>query len=302
MKKGFKAVGKAVAYFATYLLMQIIVSVVYSSVITTQMTMELMATGEEIDVMAMTMEVTEILMGRLMEMTFVAGLATLVLFWLIFLIRRKKFTKEVCLRKFPVNGVLPIAVLAACFNVITTVVVSYFPWPQSWMDSYAASASSIDGSLMAWLTAVLMAPVLEEIVFRGLMYTRLKKGLPAIAAAIVTSLAFGIAHGTIIWFIYTFIFSLVLIWVFEKFQSLGACIALHMAYNLSGMALSLVPEEAELVIWVLLALAIVGAYFMYKIIVKITADIPRVEEVPAIEAVEEAPVMEEAVAVEATEE
>ena len=302
MKKGFKAVGKAVVYFATYLLMQVIVSVVYSSVITTQMTMEIMAAGEEIDIMAMTAEVTELLMGRLMEMTFVAGIVTLVIFWLVFLIRRKKFTKEVCLRKFPVNGILPIAVLAACFNVITTVVVSYFPWPQSWIDSYAASASSIDGSLMAWLTAVLMAPVLEEIVFRGLMYTRLKKGLPAIAAAIVTSLAFGIAHGTIIWFIYTFIFSLVLIWVFEKFQSLGACIALHMAYNLSGMALSLVPEEAELVIWVLLALAIVGAYFMYKMIVKITADIPRVEEVPAIEAVEETPVMEEAVVVEATEE
>ena len=302
MKKGFKAVGKAVVYFATYLLMQVIVSVVYSSVITTQMTMEIMAAGEEIDIMAMTAEVTELLMGRLMEMTFVAGIVTLVIFWLVFLIRRKKFTKEVCLRKFPVNGILPIAVLAACFNVITTVVVSYFPWPQSWIDSYAASASSIDGSLMAWLTAVLMAPVLEEIVFRGLMYTRLKKGLPAIAAAIVTSLAFGIAHGTIIWFIYTFIFSLVLIWVFEKFQSLGACIVLHMAYNLSGMALSLVPEEAAVVVWILFALGIVGAYFMYKMIVKITADIPSVEEVPAIEAVEEAPVMEEAVAVEATEE
>jgi len=305
MKKGFKAVGKAVVYFATYLLMQVIVSVVYSSVITTQMTMELMATGEEIDIMAMTMEVTEILMGRLMEMTFVAGLVTLVLFWLVFLIRRKKFKKEVCLRKFPANGILPIAVLAACFNVITSVIITYIPWPQSWMDSYAANSSSIDGSLMSWITAVLMAPVLEEIVFRGLMYTRLKKGLPVIAAAIVTSLAFGIAHGTMIWAIYTFIFSLVLIWVFEKFQSLGACIVLHMAYNLSGMALSLIPEEAAIVIWILFALGIVGAYFMYKVIVKITADIPRIEEeVPAIEAVavEEAPVMEEVVAVEATEE
>ena len=302
MKKGFMAVGKAVMYFATYLLMQIIVSVVYSSVITTQMTMEMMAAGEEIDIMAMTAEVTELLMGRLMEMTFVAGIVTLVLFWLVFLIRRKKFTKEVCLRKFPVNGILPIAVLAACFNVVTSVIITYFPWPQSWADSYAASASSIDGSLMSWLTAVLMAPVLEEIVFRGLMYTRLKKGLPVIVAAIVTSLAFGIAHGTIIWFIYTFIFSLVLIWVFEKFQSLGACIVLHMAYNLSGMALALIPEEAAVVVWILFALGIVGAYFMYKMIVKITADIPRVEEVPAIEAVEEAPVMEEAVAVEATEE
>ena len=305
MKKGFKAVLKAVVYFGVYLLTQVLVSFVYSTVLTTQMTMELMAAGEELDVMAMAMEVTEVLMGRLMEMTFVAGLVTLLIFWLVFLIRKKKFTKEVGLRRFPVKGILPIAILAACFNVITSVIVSYFPWPQSWMDSYMANSSAIDGSLMAWLTAVLMAPVLEEIVFRGLMYTRLKKGLPVIAAAIVTSLAFGIAHGTIIWAIYTFIFSMVLIWVFEKFQSLGACIVLHMAYNLSGMALGLIPEEAAIVIWILFVVGIVAAFFAYKMIVKITADIPRIEEeVPAIGAVavEDAPVMEEAVAVEATKE
>ncbi len=286
MKKGFKAVLKAVVYFAVYLLTQVLVTFVYSTVLSTQMTMELMASGEEIDVLAMTMEVTEVLMGRLMEMTFVAGLVTLLIFWLVFLIRKKKFTKEVSLRKFPVKGILPIAILAASFNVITSVVISYIPWPQSWMDSYMANSSAIDGSLMAWLTAVLMAPVLEEIVFRGLMYSRLKKGLPVIAAAIVTSLAFGIAHGTMIWAIYTFIFSMVLIWVFEKFQSLGACIVLHMAYNLSGMALGLVPEEAAIVIWILFVVGIVAAFFAYKMIVKITEDIPRIEEeVPAIEAV-----------------
>lgn len=304
MKKGFKAVGKAVVYFAVYLLTQVLVSVVYSSVLTTQMTMELMAAGEELDVMAMTAEVTELLMGRLMEMTFVAGLVTLLIFWLVFLIRKKKFTKEVCLRKFPAKGILPIAILAACFNVITSVIVTYFPWPQSWMDSYIANSSSIDGSLMAWVTAVLMAPVLEEIVFRGLMYSRLKKGLPVMAAAIVTSLAFGIAHGTMIWAIYTFIFSMVLIWVFEKFQSLAACIVLHMAYNLSGMALSLIPEDAAVVVWILFAVSIVGAFFAYKMIVKITVDIPRIEETPvAAEVVaEEEAVNVEEVAVEATEE
>lgn len=298
MKKGFKAVGKAVVYFAVYLLTQVLVSVVYSSVLTTQMTMELMAAGEELDVMAMTAEVTELLMGRLMEMTFVAGLVTLLIFWLVFLIRKKKFTKEVCLRKFPAKGILPIAILAACFNVITSVIVTYFPWPQSWMDSYIANSSSIDGSLMAWVTAVLMAPVLEEIVFRGLMYSRLKKGLPVMAAAIVTSLAFGIAHGTMIWAIYTFIFSMVLIWVFEKFQSLAACIVLHMAYNLSGMALSLIPEDAAVVVWILFAVSIVGAFFAYKMIVKITVDIPRIEETPVAAEV----VAEEEAPVEATEE
>jgi len=95
MKKGLKAVGKAVAYFAVYLLSQVLVSVVYSTVLSTQMTMELMAAGEELDVMAMTEALTAEVMSRAMEMTFIAGVVALLIFWLVFLIRKKKFTKEV---------------------------------------------------------------------------------------------------------------------------------------------------------------------------------------------------------------
>ena len=294
MKNSFKALGKAVAYFAVYLLVQVLVSTVFSAVISARMTMEMMASGEELDVMAMTDALMTEVMSKAMEMTFVAGLVTLLIFWIVFLIRKKKFTKEVCIRKIPVTGILPIAIMAAAFNVITTVIISFMPWPQEWMDSYVESSSAIDGSVMAWITAVLMAPVLEEIVFRGLMYTRLKKGLPAIIAAIITSLAFGIAHGTVIWAIYTFVFSMILIWVFEKFQSLTACIVLHMAYNLSGMALSVIPEEAGILILILFVISIAGVVFAYKMIEKVTIDILRIEEVPVVETVmeEEVPVEE----------
>ena len=285
MKNSFKALGKAVAYFAVYLLVQVLVSTVFSAVISARMTMEMMASGEELDVMAMTDALMAEVMSKAMEMTFIAGLVTLFIFWIVFLIRKKKFIKEVCIRKIPVTGILPIAIMAAAFNVITTVIISFMPWPQEWMDSYVESSSAIDGSAMAWFTAVLMAPVLEEIVFRGLMYTRLKKGLPAIVAAIITSLAFGIAHGTVIWAIYTFVFSMILIWVFEKFQSLTACIVLHMAYNLSGMALSLIPEEAGIIILILFVISIAGVIFAYKMIKKVTVDIPSREEDQAIEAV-----------------
>lgn len=294
MKTSFKALGKAVAYFVVYLLVQVLVSTVFSTVISARMTMEMMASGEELDVIAMTDVLMAEVMSKAMEMTFIAGLVTLFIFWIVFLIRKKKFTKEVCIRKIPVTGILPIAIMAAAFNVITTVIISFMPWPQEWMDSYVESSSAIDGSAMAWFTAVLMAPVLEEIVFRGLMYTRLKKGLPAIVAAIITSLAFGIAHGTVIWAIYTFVFSMILIWVFEKFQSLTACIVLHMAYNLSGMALSLIPEEAGILIMILFVISITGVVFAYKMIEKVTVDIPSMEEVPVVEAVmaEEVPAEE----------
>lgn len=286
MKKGFKALGKAAAYFGMYFLVQIIVSMVYSIALSTKLTMEMMATGEELDMALLETQLMDAIMSEAMAMTLISGVIVLLLFWLVFLIRKKKFFKEVCIRPIPVKGILPVALLAACFNLITSVVISYIPWPESWMESYMANSSVIDNSIMAWITAVIMAPILEEIVFRGLMYTRLKKGLPVIAAAIITSLTFGVVHGTIIWAIYTFIFSLVLIWVFERFQSLAACILLHMAYNLSGMAMSLIPEDAGVVVIILLVVSIVVAVLMYKQIVKVTEDIPRLEESVLVEAKE----------------
>ena len=278
MKKGLKALGKATVYFGVYFLVQIIVSAVCSIVLSTKLTMEMMATGEELDMVLLETQLMDAIMGEAMTMTLLSGIIVLLLFWLVFLIRKKKFFKEVCIRPIPVEGILPVALLAACFNLITSVVISYIPWPESWMESYMANSSVIDNSIMSWITAVVMAPVLEEIVFRGLMYTRLKKGLPIMAAAVITSLIFGTVHGTVIWAIYTFIFSLVLIWVFERFQSLAACIILHMAYNLSGMAMSLIPEDASVVVIILFVVSIVVAVFMYKQIVKVTADIPKWED------------------------
>ena len=279
MKKGFKAFGKAAVYFGVYFLVQIIVSMVYSVVLSTKLTMEMMATGEELDMALLETQLMDAVMGEAMMMTLLSGVIVLLVFWLVFLIRKKKFSEEVCIRSIPVKGILPVVLLAACCNVITSVIISFIPWPESWMESYMANSSAIDNSIVAWITAVLMAPVLEEIVFRGLMYTRLKKGLPAILAAVFTSLVFGIVHGTVIWAIYTFIFSLVLIWVFERFQSLAACILLHMAYNLSGMAMSLIPEDASVMVLILFVVSIAVAVLMYKQIVKVTEDIPKVENV-----------------------
>ena len=283
MRKGLKAIGKATVYFGVYFLVQIIVSAVYSVVLSTKLTMEMMETGEELNMVLLETQLMEAIMAEAMTMTLISGIVVLLLFGLVFLIRKKNLLKEVMIRPIPAKGILPVAVLAVCFNVITSVIISLIPWPEAWMDSYITNSSAIDGSLMAWITAVLMAPVLEEIVFRGLMYTRLKKGLPIIAAAVITSLVFGTVHGTVIWAIYTFVFSMVLIWVFERFQSLTACIVLHMAYNLAGMGMSFIPEEASVVIWILFVVGIVAAVFMYKEVVKVTADIPKVEEVDAVE-------------------
>lgn len=258
MKNVFKAIGKAAFYFFVYFLIQMAVSFVYGIVLTVNISTEI--TDETL----LAEQLTGSIMEQAMMMTFVSGVVTIIVFWIFFLIRRKSFLKEIAVRPILVKGIFPMILLAAGFNVITSVLLSIIPFPQSWMDSYAANSSAIDNSLIAWLTAVVMAPVVEEVVFRGLIYTRLKKGMPKIAAAIMTSLIFGIVHGTIIWAIYTFIFSMVLIWGFERYQSLAASIVLHLGYNITGMALSLLPEEAGILILFLFAGSIVAVRWAFR--------------------------------------
>lgn len=278
MKNFFKSIGKATAYFMVYLMTQVIISSMYGVIWTANKTAELMAAGEEVDALLLTEQLSAQIMDQAMAMTFWAGVVTLIIYWIRFAVRKKNFLKEVEIKSIPTKGILPIVMFAVSFNVIVSVVVTYFPWPQAWMDAYMENSSSLDGSLMSWLAAVLMAPVLEEIVFRGLIYTRLKKGMPTIVAAILASLVFGLMHGTIIWVLYAFVLGMVMTWIFERYQSLTANIIFHLAFNAMGLVLSAIPESMEFIVWIFFVAGIVGTVVAVKQILKITVMEDKKEE------------------------
>lgn len=282
MKNFFKSIGKAFVYFFVYLATQLIVSFVFGAVWSAKKTAELMAAGEAVDAMALTEELSILIMDKAMEMTFWAGAIALLIYWIRFAVRKKNFFREVEIKKVAVKSLLPVVILAPSANVVLSVVISSLPWPQEWIDAYATNSAPIDGSLMAWLTAVLMAPVLEEIVFRGLVYTRLKKGMPAIAAAIIASFAFGLCHGTAIWIIYATALGLVMTWIFEKYQSLTANIVFHVAFNAMGLVLNMIPESMAFVLWILFAVGIVGIVYGVKQMKKVVVEVPLMEQVEEI--------------------
>lgn len=244
MKNFLKAFGKGLLYFLVYFGIQQVVSMVYMIIVSMSLTMEMMSNGEELDQLALTELLTNKIYEKAMTLTLISGILVLLTYWVICLVRKKKLLQEVGMAKMPVLGFLPVALAGASFNIVISVIMSYFPFPQSWIDSYAEKSSVIvDGNtVIAYVTAIVMAPILEEIVFRGFLYSRLKKGMPLIVAAILTSVAFGCMHGTMIWGIYTFIFSMILIYILERFHSLAACICFHMAFNTVGMLLTVLPE------------------------------------------------------------
>ena len=229
-----------------------------------------MAAGEQVDVMALTEQLSAHLMDNLMFITLISNAVTLLVYWIRFAVRKKRFAKEVELKPVEAKSLLPVVIGAMGFNIIVTVVINFFPWPDAWMDAYMTNSASLDGSLISWISAVIMAPVIEEILFRGLVYTRLKKGMPAIVAAIVASLAFGLCHSGIIWIIYATALGLVMTWIFEKYQSLVANILFHLAFNAMGLVFTVIPESAEALVWVLFVASIPVCIFAVKKVLKVT--------------------------------
>ena len=260
MKNLWKSIGKAALYFLVYFLMQAAVSGVYSVMITTKLTVEMMGADASLDMELLTAKVMDIVMPQAMTLTLISSILTLLILGFVFLIRKKNFMEETSIRSMPIAGIVPVALSAVGFNIVVSKMLQIIPFPENWIESYQQNSSMIGAGNMAvaWIATVIVAPILEEIVFRGLIYTRLKQGMAAVAAAVIASLLFALSHGTIVWGIYTFLLSMILIWTFERFQSLTANICFHFFFNLTGMVLSSIEEMPTAAEWVMFAVAVVA--------------------------------------------
>lgn len=85
--------------------------------------------------------------------------------------------------------------------------------------------------LLAFITLVVLAPLAEEVLFRGYLFGKLKKIIPPWVAIIITSLLFGAVHGQLNVAIDVFALSVVLCILREITGSIWAGILLHMLKN-----------------------------------------------------------------------
>ena len=96
------------------------------------------------------------------------------------------------------------------------------------------SASIFGVSVWLQILAVgFAAPVVEELIFRGMGYGRLRGVMGIIPAAILSSLLFALYHGNLVQAVYGFLMGLVLAVVYEHFDGLVPAIWLHVCANLT---------------------------------------------------------------------
>lgn len=87
-------------------------------------------------------------------------------------------------------------------------------------------------AIAAVIVLAVLAPIAEEMVFRGLLYGWLRGFLPFVLVAILTAVLFGAAHGEWAHAIAAGVLGLLLAFIRERSGSLWPCIAAHVANNL----------------------------------------------------------------------
>lgn len=83
------------------------------------------------------------------------------------------------------------------------------------------------------LSAVIMAPIMEELIFRKLILDRLAGYGPAVSI-FVSALVFGLAHGNFYQFFYAFLLGLIFAYIYLRTGKVRYSMMLHMMINFCG--------------------------------------------------------------------
>lgn len=115
--------------------------------------------------------------------------------------------------------------------IITQVTVTWYynTFGDSMLDNYNASISSNEALYI--LLTIFFAPVLEEILMRGIVYPTLKNICKPWIAAIISSYVFAIMHGTIVHSLVGIICGISFLLAYEYTGKLRYAILNHMSYN-----------------------------------------------------------------------
>ena len=135
---------------------------------------------------------------------------------------------------------LAVRAVILLYSFITTTVASGFGVkPPSDLTNRVPEVfgPGVMGFLLAFVIAVIIGPVIEEVFFRGFLYPAFKRRLGVVAGVIISSFIFGLFHVNP-WLVFpTAIMGAAMALLYEKEDSLWAPILFHSLNNLVSVVL-----------------------------------------------------------------
>lgn len=95
-------------------------------------------------------------------------------------------------------------------------------------------------NLLAFIITGFLAPVGEELIFRGVTISLMEESLPFVWVNLIQAFLFGFYHMNLVQFLYAFAIGIVFGLVYKKYRNIKACIWVHGTINLLANIISFI--------------------------------------------------------------
>ena len=219
------AVGKSLLYLLFFLAVQLLAGIVYAALA--------VAGGADAGSMLGGAE-TAVLLSYLLT-------AAAILLW--FRLRHKPLGEAAGLRRC--SGWTAAFSAFAALGLFVAINLALALLPEAWLIAYNADMTPIASTgLLTALSIVVVGPLAEELVFRGIIQTRLLRAMPPWTAVVLQAALFAIIHGTPIQIVYALLLGLALGFLRSRTGSILPGLAAHAAFNAMNDPLGLLGGGA----------------------------------------------------------
>ncbi len=145
---------------------------------------------------------------------------------------QKDFVEKPKMSKTTLMNVVYIAIITLIFSSAINNLVSMSPLVELSAGYNKANTDFFANTIVVELIgSAILSPIMEELVFRGVIFANLKKVTSVNNAIIISSILFGLVHFNVVQFLYAFILGIVLAMFMEKSGHVYAAIVGHILAN-----------------------------------------------------------------------
>ncbi len=208
--KIFKSILFSIMYTAIYFILQVVVQLVI-----------LFAWGYNFAMENLTLTVI------------VSSIISFLIYWGIVKLRKQKLSSACSFKKFDYRQIPVLMVLGFSLQYLFQGLILIFGLDKLFPEHEELIRLIFEGGspLMIILSVMILAPFIEEVIFRGLIINELKGKMPFVLVIIIQALIFGVIHGNWLQIIYASILGILLGLITTWCRSVWPAIILHISMN-----------------------------------------------------------------------
>lgn len=165
-------------------------------------------------------------------LTGISAIFTLIIYTIVLKIKKRNLIKICKFNKIEIKDVICTTLISLGIATLSCSLVSILK--DKFEYNVGENLSNSNNIFFTLFITIIVLPIFEEILFRGLIFNELRSKYNVVAAVIIQGLIFGVMHGNVIQGIYTVILGIILALIYIWTNSIYACIIGHITYNLLG--------------------------------------------------------------------